>query len=95
MPKTKIEVSHEFKDSGDKQQVHVTLDNTSEKLAFFIELDIKGEKSGETILPVFWDDNYVSGLPGEKKEIAGYFYTKALKNDIPSFSYKGWYILRE
>lgn len=81
--------------TSNKQQVHVTLDNTSEKLAFFIELDIKGEKSGETILPVFWDDNYVSGLPGEKKEIAGYFYTKALKNDIPSFSYKGWNILRE
>lgn len=49
--------------------------------SFFIELDIKGEKSGEKILPVFWDDNYVSGLPGGKKEIAGYFYTKALKND--------------
>ncbi len=95
MPKTHIELSHEFKDAGDKQEIHVTIDNSSDKLAFFIELRVIGEQSGEIILPVFWDDNYVSVLPGEKKEISGYFYKKALNDDTASFSYKGWNVLQD
>jgi len=71
----------------------VTLENPSDKLAFFIELDVKGDKSGKTILPVFWDDNYVSVLPGEKKEISGYFYAENIAEDTPRFSYKGWNLL--
>ncbi len=95
MPKTRIEVTHEFSDLGEKQQVNVTIKNPSDKLAFFIELVVKGEKSTETILPIFWDDNYISVLPGEEKEISGYFYNKALKNDTPSFSFDGWNVLQD
>jgi len=90
MPKTNIEVSHKFIDSGDKRQINVTLNNPSDKLAFFIELRVFGERSGSPILPIFWDDNYVSLLPGEKRVVTGYFYKRSLKNDQPAFSIKGW-----
>src|ERR1019366_8690935 len=39
-------------------------------LAFQIHLSIVEEKSGEEILPVLWEDNYFSLMPGESREIA-------------------------
>ncbi|MDH5397575.1 MAG: glycoside hydrolase family 2 [Cyclobacteriaceae bacterium] len=95
MTKTTIDVAHEFKDLGEKKEVQVILENPTGQLAFFIELTVKGEKSGNTILPVFWDDNYVSLLPGEKKEVTGYFYSKDVRDDQPVFSYKGWNVGEE
>jgi exo-1,4-beta-D-glucosaminidase len=35
----------------------VTLTNFGDTLAFFIEMKIVGEKSQQTLTPVFWDDN--------------------------------------
>lgn len=45
----------------------VTLTNPTDKIAFFIEMRLTDKKTGETILPVFWSDNYVSLLPNETK----------------------------
>ena len=44
------------------------LANTSDTLAFFVELRVIGGDGG-SILPVLWDDNYVSILPGESREL--------------------------
>ena len=53
-------------DSGAK--VTVQLSNSSESLAFFVELRVV-DADGSSILPVLWDDNYVSILPGESREL--------------------------
>lgn len=47
----------------------VQLENTGTSLAFQVRLKLVDAK-GEEILPVYWDDNYVSLLPGERREIA-------------------------
>ena len=60
------------------------------QLAFFVELALKDPKTGMTILPVYWDDNYVSLLPGEKREISGYVFKKDVGTEEPELSYKGW-----
>ena len=90
MSKSNVEVSHTFQDQGDRQSIEVELFNNSENLAFFIELSLKGKDSGQSILPVFWEDNYVSILPGETKKISGYVYKKNLGEESLVFSYKGW-----
>jgi len=45
-------------------------------LAFFIHLQIKQEPSGRNVLPVIWQDNYFSLLPGESREVTGTFKIK-------------------
>jgi exo-1,4-beta-D-glucosaminidase len=46
----------------------VVLENTGKTVAFFIRLQLmKG--AGEELLPVYWEDNYLSLLPGEKREV--------------------------
>jgi len=49
--------------------VRVRLANPTGSLAFFVGLRAL-DAAGNTIVPVLWDDNYVSLLPGEARELA-------------------------
>ncbi len=81
MPSAKVSIEHYFDKVGKcrkaspskEQQVVVKLQNVSNHLAFFIELGVLGKSSGQTILPVFWEDNYVSLLPGETRYLRAIF----------------------
>jgi len=50
-----------------------------------------GEKSGEEILPVLWEDNYISLLPGESREIAAH-YDQAIHAGRLKLEVEGWNI---
>ncbi len=54
------------------------LNNASGLLAFFIELRIVDSATGQSVLPVFWDDNYVSLAPGEKRVIKGWVSSEGI-----------------
>jgi exo-1,4-beta-D-glucosaminidase len=47
----------------------VALENAGTGLAFLVRLRLVTGKDQTEILPVFWDDNYISLLPGEKREV--------------------------
>lgn len=85
-----IKVDHEFIDMGDTIQVKSILENKTDQLAFFIKLSLTGESSGLPLLPVFWEDNYISLLPGETREVSGYIFRHDLGDDEPVFTYNGW-----
>lgn len=90
LPEVPIEVKHQFIDHGKNQEIHITLENPSDKLAFFIELNVYGTASGRSVLPIFWDDNYVSLLPGETREIRARFSKEDLHGEAPAFRFSGW-----
>jgi exo-1,4-beta-D-glucosaminidase len=82
-------------DQGGDKEITVTLRNPGKQIAFFIELSVRGDKSGRTIVPVFWDDNYVSLLPGASKTIRATFAAADLGDEKPVFSFKGWNVKGE
>ncbi len=92
LPQAEVEISSEFKSTENKMNALVTLENTSDKLAFFIELKLVKEKSGECVLPVFWDDNYISLLPEEKRVIKARFDKETLEGQKPLIKINGWNI---
>jgi exo-1,4-beta-D-glucosaminidase len=94
LKKVEPEVKHSFKYSGDKVYVHVTIKNASDLLAFMADLSVLKGKSGESVLPVFWQDNYFSLLPHETKNIEGYFYKTDLKGTVPCLKIGGWNIIQ-
>lgn len=49
-----------------REHIGVTLRNPSQTLAFFLRLQLTADDGTREILPVFWDDNYVSLLPSEE-----------------------------
>jgi exo-1,4-beta-D-glucosaminidase len=73
LPPGKINFKYHTEITGEYAKITATLHNAGEAIAFFIELKASKKKSGETILPVFWEDNYVSLLPGETRAIEATF----------------------
>ncbi|HUE35890.1 MAG TPA: glycoside hydrolase family 2 TIM barrel-domain containing protein, partial [Candidatus Acidoferrum sp.] len=67
-------------------KAEVTLTNTSDSLAFFIEMRVVGEKSRQSLTPVFWDDNYVSLPPHTTKT----FHADFPDGPPPQLKLRGW-----
>ena len=49
--------------------VLIKVHNPSDKLAFLVKLSLRDAATKNELLPILWDDNYVSLLPGESREI--------------------------
>lgn len=83
LKKVKISTSFDIKETAENFEFTVALKNPSNALAFFIEMSAVNKKTGMTILPVFWSDNYVSLLPEEEKVFTAKVRKQGLtKNDI-------------
>ena len=89
MEKVDVSVSKEIVSQGEEWEMRVTMNNTSEKLAFFMELNAVKKSDGSSILPVFWSDNYISLAPGESKTINLKFYRKDLGDSEPEIKIQG------
>ncbi|MBC8766807.1 glycoside hydrolase family 2 [Arenibacter sp. BSSL-BM3] len=73
LPKTQLEESHYFEQDGEHQNIKVELKNNSDHIAFLINLKVVDKKSGELILPIFWEDNFINLLPGEERMVCANF----------------------
>jgi len=71
-------------------KVEVTLNNPPNgPVAFFNRLSLIDADSHNRLLPVFYSDNYVSVLPGEKKAVI-IEYDPAKIKARPTLSVSGW-----
>ena len=71
-------------------RARVVLENPSKHLAFFVHLAVRKGPAGEEVLPVLWEDNYVTLLPGESREIAATYAAKDLGGARPVVTVDGW-----
>jgi exo-1,4-beta-D-glucosaminidase len=65
LPAAIVKVEHHCKG----KTIVTKLTNLSDPIAFFLELRVLHKKTGKTILPIFWQDNYVNLLPKETRNI--------------------------
>jgi exo-1,4-beta-D-glucosaminidase len=71
MPQVALKLSAEHSASAGENRVTIRLHNPSEHIAFFERAVITGAKDGDELLPVEYDDNYVTVFPGETVLIRG------------------------
>jgi exo-1,4-beta-D-glucosaminidase len=90
LSKVKLKVIDHTERKGDESITHVTLDNPSKSLAFFVRLKVQKGTKGEEILPVVWDDNYISLLPGEKREVTAKYRTSDVGTEKAVVRVSGW-----
>ena len=57
----------------DSEFVQSVLKTRSAALAFQVHLSVEAGKPAEEILPVLWEDNYLSLLPGEERTVEARF----------------------
>ena len=86
LPDVNLNIKHQFKKSKKQQQVFVEIENPTDKIAFFIDMKIKSKKTGDLILPIFWEDNYISLIPKEQRKISATFNSE----DDAELFVSGW-----
>jgi len=89
LPKIKLRVTDRTERKGQDSITHVTIENPSKSLAFFVRLKVQMGSKGEEILPVVWEDNYLSLLPGEKREVSA-TYRASPGGEKPTVKVSGW-----
>jgi len=90
LPKVKLKVTSRTERKGDDTLTHVMLENPNKSLAFFVRLKLSKGAGGEEVLPVIWQDNYVSLLPGEKRDLTATYRSAALGAAKPTIEVSGW-----
>jgi exo-1,4-beta-D-glucosaminidase len=90
LPKVKLNVTHRTERKGEESVTHVTVENPGKSLAFFVRLKVTKGVEDEEILPVIWEDNYISLLPGEKREVTATYRTSELGMGNAAVEVSGW-----
>jgi len=86
LPRVELKIKHNFRNN---REAIVKVRNPSNSIAFFIELKIVDKRNSNTVLPVFWDDNYINLLPDETKEVTVRFL-KDVQLDWLELKASGW-----
>ncbi len=85
-----IEAPVRHPDAAGKCLLDVTLSNPSQVVALMTHIQLRKQHSNERVLPVYYDDNYISLLPGESRTIHVEAASKDLGGDNPLIVVDGW-----
>jgi exo-1,4-beta-D-glucosaminidase len=83
LPPANVDVTHRI----EEDRITVELANHSDKIAFFIELLLTDKRTAEPIVPIFWQDNYVTLLPNETKTLTATFPSMIQQSTLTG---RGW-----
>lgn len=78
--------------SGATSTTAVTLHNSSRDMAFFTRVQVLSS-SGTEILPVLWDDNYVSIPPGASKTVTATYASALAGTGAPAVKVSGYNVM--
>ena len=92
LPPVKLEATAVEKRKDGVCRFSVTTRNLSQAVALAIRLKVQRAKSGKRVLPVFYEDNYYSLLPGEDRTVVLEFNEKELDGEAPKILAEGWNI---
>jgi exo-1,4-beta-D-glucosaminidase len=100
LPPVDLEVMAQSQRGESQSSTTVALRNPSRTLAFGIRLKIERAWTGccvnrhgptdEGVLPILWQDNYFSLLPGESRQVSASYNTKDLGQSAPIVEVEGW-----
>jgi exo-1,4-beta-D-glucosaminidase len=93
LPKVELEVASRFVHEKQEGVARVAVTNRGPHLAFFVHLRITKGRGGEELLPILWEDNYFSLLPGEKREVTATYRVADLDGAHPVVDVEGWNVV--
>ncbi|HEY6092952.1 MAG TPA: hypothetical protein VIV83_13235, partial [Gemmatimonadales bacterium] len=93
MPAAQVKTTATFTARGGRGEARVTVSNPGRSVAFFLRLQVIG-KGGQEVLPVLWEDNYVSLLPGETRVLTAGYAVRDLGGARPQVVVSGYNVAR-
>ncbi len=89
LPRVRPKLTSKFETHGGEQVAVVTVENPTDKLAFFVHLAVTKGPGGPEVTPTFWHDNYVTLLPGQSRTLRATVYTRDLDGKKPTIKIDG------
>ncbi len=90
MPKAEVEVTSSVAWKDDTGLATIALSNNSSHVAFFLRAEITKGQNGQEVLPITYDDNYVTVFPHEKRTITATLSKSLLGNASPALRVEGY-----
>jgi hypothetical protein len=90
MPRADIEIEGYRRESAGNCLLNVEIRNPSRAVALMTHLQLRKGRSGARVLPVFYSDNYISLVPGERKMVTIEAALADLGGESPVLAVDGW-----
>ena len=90
LPKIKLDYQYTYSKDDQFGIVTLKIKNPSETIAFFNFFDVLDPQTKQPVLPIYWNDNYVTLLPGEERSYEAKFFLSDFKREKPVLEIRGW-----
>jgi hypothetical protein len=90
LPMVTLDIQASRYDAGHDCVLNIDLRNPSRTIALMTHLQVRKDRSSARVLPVFYSDNYLSLLPGERKSLTIQFAAADLGGEQPVLAVDGW-----
>jgi len=90
LPEVQLIYDYQFSKNDTDGIIKLKVINPSETIAFFLFFDVLDHSTGKPILPVYFEDNYVTLLPGEERTYSARYFLKGSDGAKPVLKINGW-----
>jgi len=90
LPTADVQVMLARHDAAGNCLIDATVTNPTKIPALLVHLQLRKQRTGERVLPVFYSDNYISLLPGESKSLTIEAASSSLGAETPEVAIDGW-----
>ena len=90
LPQVKPDLDYQFSKDDEYGIINLKIKNTSQAIAFFLFFDVIDSTSGKPVLPIYFDDNYVTLLPGEERSFTAKYFLRDSDGKRPIVTVNGW-----
>ena len=88
--KVEVGIRGSITSAGGKSKASITLTNPSTHIAFFLRVEVTKGSDGEEVLPMTYEDNYVTLFPKESRTLWAKFRTVDLEGKKPYLMVEGY-----
>ena len=90
MPAARVSATGTYETVNGDTRAHIRLTNNSSHIAFFVRAEITQDSDGLEVLPIRYDDNYVTIFPREYRTIEAVFDSSLLAGHAPALRLEGY-----
>jgi exo-1,4-beta-D-glucosaminidase len=95
MPGSEVAISSTLSAANGETTAKITLTNRTNRIAFFLRAEVTKGADGEEVLPITYEDNYITLYPHEARTLAAKFRTSALDGGRASLRVEGYNLVKK
>lgn len=90
MPSARVALTGTYEEVSGETHAHISISNHSKHVAFFLRAEISADAGSSEVLPIRYDDNYITVFPNESRTIEARVDTSLLASHKPVVRLEGY-----